>query len=854
MRKVLLVGVALLSGCVDPLKCTSDADCPETGRCDLAHQFCVVRVDAGTAGGAGGGGGSAGGGVGGGGGIGGGAGSGGGGVSSVSCSVATNCSEWQSCEPSVDGGACRSVTLTVESPDNGLRVSAHEVVRIVAQVVQWDGGEWAGATVPFRGEGVDGGALTRGDGGVYEGLVRVGGAGRPRVIVGWPGVEVARTLVVEECTATCATWLKCVPNVDGGACVDMGLSLRIVSPDGGTVFGPEGAVTLMVEATVDGGQPFAGPVPVRGVVGSTMAAGAGAMKQASGTVGLLNGRHELGAGWAGGPDASVTIEVDAVGPTLTVSAPVCSGYGANDGGDFLPVDPAGAACRKDEVVTVEVRAADRDMVQAELTAQLGDGGVQRLDGGVDCSTSSYACRSFAVDLSALPMPSFRGSVSFGARGVDRFGNIGSAANAVQLAVTRWQWATRVMTGNGAIVRATPSIGSGGRLFIGTAAGTMTGVVSFDSDGGARWTQSGGPVVGVTATGRDENSEYVFWHSSNGSPPKFASAETGAPGASSCGTGSSGETNEGGVTVVNSGSAGLAAVSVTSGTTGSRVSALNVAGQICVTSTQTAAVLAPANIISNAGILYFADSNGMLRAATYNGASLILGASQSLGGTGVVNGLAMLSGSTVAGGGGGPGIGRLFGYDHAASFSDIFQNAPTLSTPVSGIIHTQHGAVAAVRKSGTSELQLVRVNATNGAAIAQTETLTFGSMVAAFTDNLVASPLAGSAGLLYVVDRNGQSFVMPQLFLSTSQPIWAASLPSELGAQKVSASPTLDCNRRKPTSNTGVLYIATEGGWLVSYLVDSKTLDPTAPWPKFARDVRNTGNFSGPAISGEGGCP
>ena len=43
----------------------------------------------------------------------------------------------------------------------------------------------------------------------------------------------------------------------------------------------------------------------------------------------------------------------------------------------------------------------------------------------------------------------------------------------------------------------------------------------------------------------------------------------------------------------------------------------------------------------------------------------------------------------------------------------------------------------------------------------------------------------------------------------------------------------------------MLYVATESGWVVSYLVDARGLDPSAPWPKFARDERNTGNFEAP---------
>ncbi|PZR13332.1 MAG: hypothetical protein DI536_13700 [Archangium gephyra] len=116
-------------------------------------------------------------------------------------------------------------------------------------------------------------------------------------------------------------------------------------------------------------------------------------------------------------------------------------------------------------------------------------------------------------------------------------------------------------------------------------------------------------------------------------------------------------------------------------------------------------------------------------------------------------------------------------------------------------------------------------------------------------NGVPTPALGEGGRLYAVDEAGGLFVLPQNFSTSANATWAVALPAALTSPVV-ASPALDCNRRRSNSESGVIYIATENGWLVSYIVDSKGLDPMAPWPKYARDARNTGNFNGPAI----GCP
>jgi hypothetical protein len=102
-------------------------------------------------------------------------------------------------------------------------------------------------------------------------------------------------------------------------------------------------------------------------------------------------------------------------------------------------------------------------------------------------------------------------------------------------------------------------------------------------------------------------------------------------------------------------------------------------------------------------------------------------------------------------------------------------------------------------------------------------------------------VAGGDGQLYVLDDSGSLSVLPQAFADgVTSALWQHSLPPAIQGT-TSSSPTIACNKRSPTSKTGVLYMATETGWLVSYLVDAKGLDTTAPWPKYGHDVRNTNN-------------
>ena len=226
--------------------------------------------------------------------------------------------------------------------------------------------------------------------------------------------------------------------------------------------------------------------------------------------------------------------------------------------------------------------------------------------------------------------------------------------------------------------------------------------------------------------------------------------------------------------------------------------------------------------------------------------------ESVGGVGVVNGLAMLSGTRVAGGGG-PGIGKLFAFDvmsgtlgnHDAG--NAWPSATTLNSPTSGPAVGQLGIYAQYRQSG--QPVMLRVNPSSGTVLAQSAPLSSGGVNGTFSASGAPTPTLGAGDLLYAVDDRGRLFVLPQAFAANSNATWAVALPAALNSPVV-ASPALDCNRRRSNSESGVIYIATENGWLVSYIIDSKGLDPMAPWPKYARDARNTGNFNGPAI----GCP
>lgn len=110
----------------------------------------------------------------------------------------------------------------------------------------------------------------------------------------------------------------------------------------------------------------------------------------------------------------------------------------------------------------------------------------------------------------------------------------------------------------------------------------------------------------------------------------------------------------------------------------------------------------------------------------------------------------------------------------------------------------------------------------------------------------ATPVVGINGNVYTTTTNG---TISAWIADTLSPRW--TLTPGLGT--VEASATLDCPRDASGAlvegNHGVLYVPA-GGKLYAFVVDSRGLDTSAPWPKYQHDSRNTGNPATPITS----CP
>jgi outer membrane protein assembly factor BamB len=110
----------------------------------------------------------------------------------------------------------------------------------------------------------------------------------------------------------------------------------------------------------------------------------------------------------------------------------------------------------------------------------------------------------------------------------------------------------------------------------------------------------------------------------------------------------------------------------------------------------------------------------------------------------------------------------------------------------------------------------------------------------------ATPVVGVNGNVYTVTTNGTVRVWSA---DTLSPRWTLSP----GLGTVDASPTLDCPRDASgalvSGSHGVLYVPVVG-MLYAFVVDSRGLDTSAPWPKYQHDSRNTGNPASPITS----CP
>lgn len=820
---VVLGSVAALAGagagCTELKACESNADCAGSGVCEPSMKICYVPEDAGGEKRDGG------------------ADSGVDAGPAVLCG-AQGCPEWQTCKPTGPAtGVCENVGIQPVAPDENSVLAGTARTPFKFQVTQWDGGVLERESIPVltTAGGIAGPTTLSRSGNVFQAdFTPANTGGRQSVTAGWAEVNSTITVNTEACDVSCAEWQECRPTQDGGTCVSIDVQLAFVQPVGVTV-GRNSSVPIQASVSrPDGGSPPRS-VPFRtsnGLIGVLEQSASFATSIDGGEIG---GDIEVILGWEdGGRVVTGKYTVDLTPPSLVVTpaaAPVYPGY---DGG-FLPNDTT-PAWRKDETieVTVTSSSADIDPSSVVVTARhAGESALTLVGTPTDCG--GIYCKVFSVDLSQVQMNAFADDVTLYATASDVRGNAMSLPANGAVRVTRWQWATRVSTTEA--LKASPAIDKNGRVFLGLAGTSTGGLVSVSSLGAAEPSSGDGPVEGSPAIGRnDAGVEYVFYQPS-ASAGTLMAKDVVQPCA---GIGSDTKASKATPTVLYDGTENVMAVSLQGAPTGSRVVGLSPATGDCPHST-TAGLApiasSPGNLVATGDSVFWGDSAGELHSASYSSPSFtVSGSVQVPASIGIMNGLLLFNPGTGmeigGGGGGGPGIGRLFAFPISLSQASAW-NPDYGPTPTSGPIVVADGVVAAIR--GSDKIQVLRVNATTG----QKAALTAALIGTQFEGTEVPTPVAGEGGLLYVLDGSGALVVLPQSFPdATASASWMA--PAAV-VGTTSASPTIDCNRRRPMTHTGILYFVTENGWLVSYIVDSKGLDMSAPWPKYAHDVRNTGN-------------
>lgn len=704
-------------------------------------------------------------------------------------------------------------------------------------VASGDGGTGGGVT----GGGVfGGGGGATGGGGVTGGGGGATGGGGSMTGGGGGGTVDCRN------ATNCPAGTECEPSAAGGTCET--LVVRWLTPAAGTETNQAMVGGSIAVTKPDGGPTMVTLIPVGGAMGGSFA-GSNGMLSGQLLLSAPDGVKEFDAGWPGA-SAAISITRNTSPPSLMIEQVPAAPAGAFDGGLDTRV-PGGAAYRKDETVTVRVSTSDLDTVGASivLRAQHAGDATMMVTMSTDCSMGNV-CREFRLDLSRVEMKAFRGLVGLTATGADVAGNPGSSAGVQNFDVTRFKWGRYVAPAGttSGVLTATPAIGTGGIVYVPIATGAGAGMVAINPDGTEVWASppgaiSGVPVIGLTPM----NGEWLLYQRAAGGGA-VESYQVGVTTGATCLPAGAGATSSAGLMLVGQDSTSVGGLGLQTSTVGQQgilnAPLLAMPNACTPTANGLPRANAPGNVVGTATSAFFVDNaTNNLRRFDYT-----LGATPTLTsvgvfaninpGAGTTNGLAMLSGSRIAGGGG-AGVGKLFAFelDGGSAWSSPTPLSASVSGPAVGTVDMY----AQMEQGGASAL--IRVAAGSGVVAA-----TLPLAGSAFTTSRATTPALGADGNVYVVDEAGRLFVVRSSFQSSSSPEWTAPLPTNFGTL-VQASPTLDCSRRAGAAG-GTLYIATDEGWLLSYIVDARGLDPAATWPKYARDARNSGNLDGPQVQ----CP
>lgn len=520
-----------------------------------------------------------------------------------------------------------------------------------------------------------------------------------------------------------------------------------------------------------------------------------------------------------------TVVVDRTGPSWAVqveSAP------QRDGGSaplsFDPSFPAGYF-RRDETAQVQVSwaSAETDVDPSSLRLSFAGHEEAIRDGGCTLTCGAgRSCECFVVDFGKPALKAFRDTWRLAVSGKDLAGNI-AVADGGSVNVSRWKW----KRGLGAQLLATPAISLAGDIVVGTHKFPTEGqVVALTAAGTERWhVDTGGVLASPVIVRNDAGTEYVVaGHIDGAQTPTVVARFVVDGGFTSLSCGATGVNNTTFASPIALGAVGNVTVGVFHNGSG-KFWAFNPDLNDCASSSALANAPTNAgaiNLVTQGGKIWMPETTGRINTASWNGTAWSGASALSPVLTGVaIHSLALTTlqggGTVVVGGGGGPGLGYVFQLAPGGASVDW-------KYPASGGMPAWGPAIARSN---------VVIASLEGGPILQAASPSSGD--AGFVSMSAVShgtPLLGRDGRIYVADTAGKfSVYSPALVEEWSEP----------GFSPIEASPTIDCNREKPGQGS-VAYLASTNGSLYAFIVDSRGIDISAPWPKYAHDPRNSGNL------------
>jgi hypothetical protein len=683
-----------------------------------------------------------------------------------------------------------------------------------------------------------------------------------------------------QCEPACSTYEVCTAQGGTPSCVSRYTELRFVRPTAGQVTdGGVVAVQVQLEARSSSEQVFppgseldfrAVQQPDGGVAGTWAAVtGSGGTYSTQWQPPAGEGSFLLRAAQRdGGLSAQVQVAVDRTAPALSVSVAPATRPGADGGFEYVdPVAPQAWGRHQTARVVVESTSVDLDPGSASVVVRGVNGGASVTDlqvslGSASCGAGVAFCGNVDVPLWRPGLNGFRGSHAVEVTARDRAGNEARNTSA-SIPVTRWMWSFNAGT---VPISTTPAIGSSGTVYFANR-DLVFALDPIEVDGAntvrKRWERQLGTMESSLAVGEP----------GTGQERVYASANIGS-------------------------GAALFALASGDGSTALRCPGTGVANG----PSRTALTVLKTRFSNEADVettVVLADNDGLLSVRPDSGSATRQCPLAGIDATGSRLGSLIAQGTNIYFYGSGSLGSKISNYYFENGWRDnsLFASSTT-ALPTVGMgfvsgnrILASGGVTAPVRQGGLFTLN--RANGSQGwqypnpfslslpvnqfvvGQLSGQEVIFFGRELQSGGAELVALAVDGTAPLDSVSTSSTSFLAAPVLGASTvsgGSPILytAATRTATAGVGEVAAwsadgldllwrlsdtvgrvegSPTLDCARRADGSPAnvpyGVLYVPSTNGRLYAFTVDSPRLDTSAPWPKYQRDARNTGNLATP---------